>query len=312
MMLLTRLGALAVGVALANAFTDTSPFFMFSTSELLTSLPQIASAESIRNTVFSQLSDCPSDTYVVVSQPRVHAEDYSDRYAAPHLRRKIQAEDQGIRSVASVPDVLGDVNADGFVEAIEEKCGAALLKVDASKLTQGSQSTAGSFTIADDPKPRVIHLDFPSLPSTSNPKARSSKLKDNDAFLASILDFLPSSKYTVIYTTTPYSRPQSTIKDQLEQETYEMDTSFSSQQQHMELKRDLNGHQYGKRENITLPDAPLFERYQYFTPGIFMGILVALPLFLILYVGITGVASLQVSYAAFDKEMGPAAQKKQQ
>lgn len=40
-----------------------------------------------------------------------------------------------------------------------------------------------------------------------------------------------------------------------------------------------------------------------------MGILVSIILLSILYVGITGVASLQVSYAAFDKEMGPAAQK---
>ena len=42
-----------------------------------------------------------------------------------------------------------------------------------------------------------------------------------------------------------------------------------------------------------------------------MGLLVSLILLSILYVGISAVASLQVSYAAFDKEMGPAAQKKQ-
>ena len=42
-----------------------------------------------------------------------------------------------------------------------------------------------------------------------------------------------------------------------------------------------------------------------------MGILITLPLLMILYVAISGVSSLQVSYAAFDREMGPAAQKKQ-
>ena len=42
-----------------------------------------------------------------------------------------------------------------------------------------------------------------------------------------------------------------------------------------------------------------------------MGLLVSVILLSILYVGISAVASLQVSYAAFDKEMGPAAQKKQ-
>ncbi|KAI4195205.1 MAG: hypothetical protein LQ350_007327 [Teloschistes chrysophthalmus] len=315
-MLLPRYATLVLGASLAHAFTDTSPFFLFSTSELLTSLPQITSSETVTKTVISQLSHCPSDTYVVVSQPGVHVEDYSDRYAAPHLRKKIQAEDKRIRSVATVTDVLGDIDAESLVGAIEEQCGAALLRIDAS---------TGSFTIADDPKPRIIHLDFPSLPPSSsssptNRKARVSKLKDNDAFLASILDLLPpTSKYTVVYTTTPSSpsspsHPQLAAEDHLEQETYEMDTSFSSsqQQQHMELKRDMEGHRMGKRENITLPDAPLFERYQYFTPGIFMGLLVAIPLFLIGYVGVAGVGSLQVSYAAFDKEMGPAAQKKVQ
>ncbi len=43
-----------------------------------------------------------------------------------------------------------------------------------------------------------------------------------------------------------------------------------------------------------------------------MGLLVGLILLSILYIAISGVASLQVSYAAFDKETGPSGQKKQQ
>jgi Na+-transporting methylmalonyl-CoA/oxaloacetate decarboxylase gamma subunit len=43
-----------------------------------------------------------------------------------------------------------------------------------------------------------------------------------------------------------------------------------------------------------------------------MGLLVSFLLLSILYVAISGVASLQVSYAAFDKENGPSAQKKSQ
>ncbi|KAL8968609.1 MAG: hypothetical protein Q9183_002380 [Haloplaca sp. 2 TL-2023] len=271
---------------------------------LLADLPQIASADKIKDTVVSQLSKCLSDTYIVVTQPGVHAEDYSDRYAAPYLRRHISGENEGSRSSATVPDVLGNVDVDGIVEEVEKTCEAALLKVDAS---------TGSFVVADDPHPRVINLEFPSLPT--DPKNRASKLKDNDAFLSSILSTLPTSKYTVIYTTTPSSTPPNaaTHHDHLDQQIYEMDTSFSSQH-HMEIKRDVNGHTVmGKREeNVSLPDAPLFERYQYFSPGIFMGLLIMLPLFLILYVGISGVTSLQVTYAAFDKEMGPAAHKKQQ
>lgn len=43
-----------------------------------------------------------------------------------------------------------------------------------------------------------------------------------------------------------------------------------------------------------------------------MGTLVMLPLALLLYIAISGLAGLQVTYHAFDKENGPSAQKKQQ
>ena len=43
-----------------------------------------------------------------------------------------------------------------------------------------------------------------------------------------------------------------------------------------------------------------------------MGLLVGLVLIAILGVGMSALGSLKVSYGAFDKEMGPAAQKKTQ
>jgi len=74
----------------------------------------------------------------------------------------------------------------------------------------------------------------------------------------------------------------------------------------MELKRDLSSHT--QRANST--EGGLFERYQYFTPGLFMGFAAIIPLFLILLVGVRALTSLEVSYYAFSKEMGPNAQKK--
>lgn len=56
--------------------------------------------------------------------------------------------------------------------------------------------------------------------------------------------------------------------------------------------------------------APLFVKYQFFTPGIFMGLVAVLLMLAILYVGLSAVSSLEIPYGAFDKEMGPAAQKK--
>ena len=43
-----------------------------------------------------------------------------------------------------------------------------------------------------------------------------------------------------------------------------------------------------------------------------MGLLITFILISTLYVAISGVSSLQITYAAFDKEMGPMAHKKPQ
>ena len=45
--------------------------------------------------------------------------------------------------------------------------------------------------------------------------------------------------------------------------------------------------------------------------GIFMSLIVLVVVLSILTVGLKALASLEVSYGAFDKDMGPAAQKKQ-
>jgi hypothetical protein len=77
----------------------------------------------------------------------------------------------------------------------------------------------------------------------------------------------------------------------------------------MDLKRNLAP---PRGKGPFTDQRPLFEKYQFFNPGLFMGLLVGLILVAILSVGISAIGSLKVSYAAFEKEMGPAAQKKTQ
>ena len=48
-----------------------------------------------------------------------------------------------------------------------------------------------------------------------------------------------------------------------------MDETLLEQALHLDLKRDLGSHQFSRRDNVTLPEGALFERYQFFTPGMF-------------------------------------------
>ncbi|KAG6003874.1 hypothetical protein E4U21_001622 [Claviceps maximensis] len=127
---------------------------------------------------------------------------------------------------------------------------------------------------------------------------RDQSLSTNDASIALDLDMASSDSYTILFYATP------------KEPSY--DSEFI-QPLHMGIRGGVDGATLNQRANASERDTrPLFEKYQFFTPGIFMGIIVALVLLSILGAGIRGLASLEVSYGSFDKEMGPAAQKKQQ
>ena len=152
-----------------------------------------------------------------------------------------------------------------------------------------------------------MKVDFP-FPSSGASRAQG--LEENGVFLSSVLDMLPSVNFTVIYTTTPSSLDSH--GSMAEPDYHSDNTALALFQGRIELKRVLSGRQGEDEPDITLPDGPLFEKYQFFTPAIFLGGAVSLFMLMILYVGISALSSLQVSYAAFDRENGPAAQKKQQ
>lgn len=82
--------------------------------------------------ITSQLERCPSDNYVIVSQPGVNVVDYHNRHSAPHLKQMTLGREKETRSTLIVTDVLGDIDADKMVRVVQDKCGAVLLRVDAS------------------------------------------------------------------------------------------------------------------------------------------------------------------------------------
>jgi len=276
------------------AFKDTSPFFLFSSSG--SSIEKVAEQQLQTGThVFEHaakfLGKCPSDVYVVVQQSNVNAVDYATDRAAPHLRREI--ESKNIVSKTNIAEVAGVVSADSIQKYIEETCGATT--VDADAFTLGENSSEGSV---------IIRVDFKA--PAQDKVHRSIELAENDSYLHSVLAAISTSKYTVIYTTTPVSD-----KTDIHRISYEPEFE---QPLRMELKRASDFVATTTQSNTTLPfpNAPLFEKYQFLSPGLFMGLLAGIILISILGVAVTALSSMEVSYGAFDKENGPAAQKKQQ
>lgn len=174
----------------------------------------------------------------------------------------------------------------------------------------------------------VVLAQLDALPPTPG-GARAEAVRSADRRVGELLDSREQvwaaarDDYTVVYFASPHEPPR----------RYEAEFGVGGAEAPLELRKrewDARADDGGKVDST----APLFVKYQFFTPGktfpvcciwrrwvwianegitgIFMAFVGGLIMLAMLYVGLSAVASLQVSYGAFDKEMGPAAQKKQQ
>ncbi|KAL1304962.1 hypothetical protein AAFC00_003870 [Neodothiora populina] len=295
-------GAAALALQCAHAFRDASPFFLFSTNELDINLEdaKVASHSTIESKLRPLVEGCSSGSIVFVSQPGVSGADYAAHRNTPYLERRLVSSDKQIKTAAKISNAVGLVDDETVYHAVNKYCtknaeGWSSLRVDGAdgkipKLEKKSQS---------------IRLTF-SAPSADQ-EERATTLARHDSFLNDILTQLDS--YTVVYTTTPATtQVQEAI--QHPEQTYEMDSPFPPGM-HGDLKRDLSGYEKGSNGSNLDSNLPLFEKYQFVNQGIFITGSVSLLLLLILSVGVSAIANLDVSYMAFSKEMGPAAQKKQ-
>jgi hypothetical protein len=267
------------------------------------------------------LSRCSSDLYVIFSQPEMAIQDIA---FSPFLKSMVEQKKAGNPGVV-MREVLGFSGAESMdlVRYIQQKCSATF-----------SQSLEGNGEGKS-----VVLKEFPALsgkgeerevlvgdhgtplPFPTPHQLYKMMLIDGttDAALQKELQQLPRGKtYTLLFLSTapPSSLPASPSpmekeaeKSKSKEKSIIYQPDFDNDAVHMDLKRNLAP---PRGDGPFSDQRPLFEQYQFFNPGLFMGLLVGLILIAILSVGISAIGSLRVSYAAFEKEMGPAAQKKAQ
>jgi hypothetical protein len=232
---------------------------------------------------------------------------------------------------------LGLSDGEDLVKFVAKKCGAKLVEGRDLKSAMGQRKYEDSVVVfversgLQSNRPDDRDDEMRNLGISPPPKyplhaqwLKANRTLDSNLYSTLLKDLPNGVKYTVIFTTT---KAEKIVDELASQPVYEPQFAVGSVLK-MDLKRDLRV----RGDNGTRPDLrPLFEQYQFLTPGmypppcmmgragtnsvrigLFMGLLVGIILLSILYVGISGVSSLQVSYGAFDKEMGPAAHKKQQ
>ncbi|KAF2658284.1 hypothetical protein K491DRAFT_690235 [Lophiostoma macrostomum CBS 122681] len=300
-------GALALAsLPSALAFRNTSPFFLFSSADVNVDGQdaQVAQSGQVTADAIASMKSCPSRVYLIVRQGSVSSSDYIDDTNAPTLSSIMTGGLSSVKSAAVIPEVVGSVDADRISSHLQSACSAEVRKIDYADWAESGVESL-PLPMTEESAPQVVELTLPVPPA----KHRQQYLGAYDAAFHSIFTHVAEAGgYTVIYTTTAQTQAQA---EALENErTYEMEDPFGGAVQ-MELKRDT-AVVHRRRATKGQKTGGLFEKYQFLSPGLFMGISATIPLFLILYFGLQSLASLEVSYFAFSKEMGPTAQRKAQ
>ena len=155
----------------------------------------------------------------------------------------------------AVEDVLGSLDTTAWIDVLTSNCGVSVTTIN----SRGSGIPTEDLTTS----PRLIKLNLPA-PSADN---AAMSLSANDAFLASLIDLLPKQNYTVLYTTTRQEDGKLVAQGN-EPIEYDMDSQIQDSL-HLDLKRDLGVHATANRTsgNQTMIDGPLFDKYQFLTPG---------------------------------------------
>ncbi|GIZ49214.1 hypothetical protein CKM354_001224900 [Cercospora kikuchii] len=296
MMLRNSISLLAAASS-AYALRDASPFLLLSTERLdQTSLrsEQISTSAHIESGLEPTLSLCGSSVYVFVEQSAIHAADLRQENMPKLARRAARDE---YKSVVQIPTAIGEIDAERLAAAVSRQCGGKRMSVEefTSSTSKPTAAVIGPLVHA---APRGDH------------DLRKESLQQADAELDSHLHSVLANHtaHTIIYIGTP-SRSEQGAEIDYEAEN----TPPGHNGLHTDLKRDVqHGLKRQPKSDNPQDKLPLFEKYQFLSPGIFMGLVVAFLLLSILYVGLNAISGLEVSYMSFSKEMGPAAQKKQQ
>jgi hypothetical protein len=76
------------------------------------------------------LDACPSDTYIIVSQPTINVEDLSNFRAVPYLRKAMS--NKNMRTKIGISEVVGQVDPEYLKDYLVSNCQAAFISLDGS------------------------------------------------------------------------------------------------------------------------------------------------------------------------------------
>lgn len=157
-----------------------------------------------------------------------------------------------------IRDVIGDVDAMSLTSTLTDSCGKDV------KIITTSESLSFPDLNQTQRHNKVFYTALPSLQSGLSKEDRKVVLQQHDHYLSSLVDnYFGGDDYTLVYIT----HSAAVATQQQEQQEYEAEIPLADVMHSGELRRSLVGRKEGQTTNQTIIDGPLFDKYQFLSPG---------------------------------------------
>ena len=229
-------------------------------------MSDFSSAKGVTATISRTLAKCPTTNYLVVFQPGVSSSDFVCRKTTPFMNKRIGSPSQQHTAVIA-RDVVGTINRWELAAPIRSSC---------NKRTREIQTDDLSFPVytAEQLQNSILSVSLPSLQSTLLVEDRKVVLSQHDTYLSSLVqNYFNDSDYTLIYVTESMHTAEQ--KEHTSHE-YDAEVPLADVMHGGELvRRTLMERKSKSSSNQTVVDGPLFDKYQFFTPGMIFALLLS-------------------------------------
>lgn len=160
-----------------------------------------------------------------------------------------------------IRDVVGDVDATSLTSAITRSCGKDVEVITSESLSFPDLNQTQRHN-------KVFYTALPSLQAGLTTEDRKVVLQQHDNYLSSLVEnYFGTSDFTLIYTTHSVQA----AGQELEQHEYQAEIPLADIMHGGELlRRTLAAGNDSKSSNQTIVDGPLFDKYQFLSPGKFI------------------------------------------
>jgi len=263
MFLGAALAALLAGNA--AALSNTSPAMLLSDKKPLHFDGELSALPSMTD-LFDGLAadatnECQYHAYIFMKQSNVSETEINGRTMPFLFRTAERSQGKYIQGTVLESDEADvDASVAELKRSIESRCGAKSIKAN--------PKSSKPYQPYIDTTPRVISVEYPA----------NTLADEADESLKQIIGHLPTPDFFVAYYTTPLK----TRADDDDQPSTPSRPSASS----------------GPVKEI--PYDSVFRNYQFFSPGLFMGLIASVFFIVVFAIAFKSVDSLQISYAAFE------------